>query len=152
MLSRAPGAGQTSKTHPQKSGQTASKYLIKMGASSPGQRGGLAGPTSGHRPLEVVPNHSLAALKAKIKFKNILASPESGPKPTQNPDLFRKMTVRTLPRDHPGDRRPKNKMGASSSGQGGGLAGAISGHRPLKVVPNHIVSDDRRRTFDDCTT
>ncbi len=59
-------------------------------------------------PVPWKPNPSCAS--SQNQTKKSISAPRSGTVPTQNPDLLRKMAVRTVPRDPPGERVPKNKI------------------------------------------
>ena len=58
-----------------------------------------------------LPSRRLAALKARIKLKNILGPPpDPGRIRPKTTDPLRKVTVRTLPRDPPGEGGPRTKL------------------------------------------
>ncbi len=51
----------------------------------------------------------LAALRAKIKLNIDFSPPDPGRNRPKTPDFIRKVAVRTLPRDPPGEGGPKTK-------------------------------------------
>ncbi len=58
----------------------------------------------------MAPINDLAVLKAKIQIKNKIVPPGCGRNRPKTSDFLKKMAVRTLPRDPPGEGGAKNKI------------------------------------------